>query len=171
MAAAKHDPPDDDIYTHEEWLARGKPPMRFVDWSAMNSCEKCQFSPEEIKHLVAVSGWTSKQGQSAQSYVSPPPDLTRWHQLSTMKACSRLALATRGRQKNGNGAEPFETGELVGRDMRPKIVAPYPDAPITPIMELLDKNLSTDEPEPPMRNVHGPNGYGSRAQAAPPKLA
>jgi hypothetical protein len=40
-------------------------------------------------------------------------------------------------------------------DGRPTESAPFPDAPITPVMTLLDKRLSTAEHEPPMRNIMG----------------
>jgi hypothetical protein len=46
-------------------------------------------------------------------------------------------------------------GVKAGDDARPRERAPYSDAPITPIMRLLDEKLSTNEHEPPMRNIMG----------------
>jgi hypothetical protein len=43
----------------------------------------------------------------------------------------------------------------VAADGRPRIRSPYKDAPHREIVELLDKLLLTDEPEPPMRNLLG----------------
>lgn len=80
-------------------------------------------------------------------------------------------LKARKARAKGNGhAEPFEPAEELcapdeppphpgddrkAGDGRPTENAPFPDAPITPIMNLLDKRLSTAEHEPPMRNIMG----------------
>jgi hypothetical protein len=54
------------------------------------------------------------------------------------------------REANAASAAPVAKGSGV----RPRILAPYPDGPRAGVMRLLDKMLTTDEAEPPMRDLY-----------------
>lgn len=54
------------------------------------------------------------------------------------------------REASAAGAAPV--AKVAG--VRPRILAPYPDGPRAGVMRLLDKMLTTDEAEPPMRDLY-----------------
>ena len=69
-------------------------------------------------------------------------------------------IARRQKELKDREAKALNGG---GEDTRPCEKAPYPDAPIAPIMQLLDERLSTNEHEPPMRNIMGQMSWRPRA--------
>jgi hypothetical protein len=77
--------------------------------------------------------------------------------LATIKkqvkeACDKLAADERARVRKEREAQRAR-GEKAA-DGRVRCEAPYPDGPRTEVMRLLDKALTTEEAEPPMRDLY-----------------